>query len=581
MANAVDSSFLDVILKKYNSERLLNAQRKLCHAPFQNLYFGRDGKVTACCYNREFILGEYPQQSLIEIWGSESVQKMRAQMTDTSMSIGCEACASQLEAGNIGGLQAKQFDKYADSPVDMIYQKLAQLTKNDEKRTSALKSLSNEWQYIKRRLRDMIIGNSTGLATRKIIINEIKKYFIFSKPPKKNAGIALPTDFPRCIEFELSNTCNLECTMCFGDFSSSIRKNRENRPPLPMYYDDNFVQQLELFIPHLWESKFFGGEPFLVPIYYDIWEKMIQINPSVTIYITTNCTILNERVKRVLEKLNVGLIISIDSFQKETYEAIRQNANYERVMENLKYFEAISKKRGQIMSIAVCPMIPNWREIPGMVAICNRKGHHIYFNTVWFPLEASLRSLSSASLSEIITFYEYYQFEEDNVIARYNIGKFKSMINQLKKWQEIVAQKESKLQTFAHWNFESDSLHLTLLDIQNQIDGRQELIYTNELKKMMENMGSTQHFINKYFEHIYKSISYYMVVSEVQNSSEIKIKVEAVRKKIINEMSESEIIEKIFCNNHKETVLFIAHKPLEEMNETSIFFSLPKEYVVI
>lgn len=578
MANAVDSSFSDAVLKKYNSERLLNAQRKLCHAPFQNLYFGRDGKVTACCYNREFILGEYPQQNLIEIWGSESAQKMRAQMTDTLMSSGCEACASQLEAGNIGGLQAKQFDKYADSPVDMIYQKLAQLSKNDEKRTSVLKSLSNEWHYIKRRLRDMIIGNPTGLATRKIITNEIKKYFTFSRPSTKNTGITLPTDFPRCIEFELSNTCNLECTMCFGDFSSSIRKNREHRPPLPMYYDDDFVKQLELFIPHLWESKFFGGEPFLVPIYYDIWEKMIQINPTVTIYITTNCTVLNERVKRVLEKLNVGLIISIDSFQKETYESIRQNANYERVMDNLKYFESISKKRGQIMSIAVCPMIPNWREIPDMVTICNKKGHHIYFNTVWFPLEVSLSSLSSTSLSEIIIFYASYEFKEENTIAKYNVGKFRGMTNQLKKWLEIVNQKESKIQSFAHWNFESDPLHLTLLDIQNQIDGKQAIIYTHELKKIME---STPHFINKYFEHIYKSICYYMIADEVQNSAEIKFKVEAFRKKVLSEMNEADILEKILHNNHKDTTHFIAHTPIEELDDViSIFFSLPNGQIV-
>src|SRR6202023_899455 len=32
---------------------------------------------------------------------------------------------------------------------------------------------------------------------------------------------------PRSLEFSIANTCNLECVMCTGDFSSSIRKRRE------------------------------------------------------------------------------------------------------------------------------------------------------------------------------------------------------------------------------------------------------------------------------------------------------------------------------------------------------------------
>ena len=40
---------------------------------------------------------------------------------------------------------------------------------------------------------------------------------------------------PKVLEFSLENTCNLECIMCNGDFSSSIRKNREKRPALQSF----------------------------------------------------------------------------------------------------------------------------------------------------------------------------------------------------------------------------------------------------------------------------------------------------------------------------------------------------------
>ena len=39
-------------------------------------------------------------------------------------------------------------------------------------------------------------------------------------------------DYPTMMEFLLTNTCNLECVMCRGEYSSLIRKNREKLPPI-------------------------------------------------------------------------------------------------------------------------------------------------------------------------------------------------------------------------------------------------------------------------------------------------------------------------------------------------------------
>ncbi len=36
-----------------------------------------------------------------------------------------------------------------------------------------------------------------------------------------------PSVWPRQLEFTLSNRCNLECEMCFGELSSKIRTRRE------------------------------------------------------------------------------------------------------------------------------------------------------------------------------------------------------------------------------------------------------------------------------------------------------------------------------------------------------------------
>jgi len=152
-----------------------------------------------------------------------------------------------------------------------------------------------------------------------------------------------PEVYPIRLEFELSNKCNLECAMCSGVFSSSIRANREGKPPLPQMYDSNFVEQLKPFIPHLKQAKFLGGEPFLIDIYYDIWELFIKSNPSCEIIITTNGTVFTNKVQRVLENLNCQIIVSLDSVTKDTYEGIRVNAVMERTLDHLDKFMSLNR----------------------------------------------------------------------------------------------------------------------------------------------------------------------------------------------------------------------------------------------
>ncbi|HWJ98749.1 MAG TPA: SPASM domain-containing protein, partial [Acidimicrobiales bacterium] len=49
-----------------------------------------------------------------------------------------------------------------------------------------------------------------------------------------------PGRHPRRMDFILSISCNLQCVMCNGDLSSSIRIHREKRPPLASPYGDAF-----------------------------------------------------------------------------------------------------------------------------------------------------------------------------------------------------------------------------------------------------------------------------------------------------------------------------------------------------
>ncbi len=254
--------------------------------------------------------------------------------------------------------------------------------------------------------------------------------------------------FPSVMEFELSNTCNLECIMCNGEFSSSIRKNREKKPALPEVYGDDFVEQLEEFIPWLEEVKFYGGEPFLVDVYYKIWERIAVQNPSCKISVQTNATVLNGRLKDLLSKNKFNLNISLDSLEKNSYEAIRVNANFETVMQNIEYFRQYAIEKNTFFGISCCAMRDNWRELPAFVNFCNQIQVPVYFHTVWSPVDRALWNLSSEVLSEICTYLEQFSFPEESAVQIKNRLHYLDTLKLIKSWYKAAQAIELDMEKY-------------------------------------------------------------------------------------------------------------------------------------
>lgn len=344
------------VLKDYNKHRPLGPQDKICLAPFKSIYFGHSGRAIACCYNRTYTLGVYPEQSIKGIWEGDQAEKLRRYISANNMDHGCQNCKSQIVAGNYDATKAKQYDE----------------------------NRMNDNQY------------------------------------------------PSVMEFELSNTCNLECEMCSGDFSSLIRENREGRAALKNPYDQAFVNQLEEFIPYLEEVKFYGGEPFLIDIYYDIWDLIIKINPKVRISVQTNGTILNNRVKRIMEQSNFHMNISIDSLDKDNYERIRKNAKFDRTIENVEWFRNYCKKKNTFFGISACAMQQNWHELPAFVRYCNKRDIPVYFHTVFYPKECSFPAMAYEEIQHIVEVLSKEKFPSDSLVETKNKRHFEDTLKQLK-----------------------------------------------------------------------------------------------------------------------------------------------------
>lgn len=364
-------------IQSYNSIRVKTDKSILCHAPFSSLNFEQNGNVTACCYNRTHVLGTYPTNHLDEIWNGAKADELRNSILKGDLSGGCSACGELLKAGNYGGTKAIYYDEYAQ--------------KNHAS------------------LREKISG-------------------LFRKKPYNL--------YPRVIELELSNSCNLECNMCNGYFSSSIRRNREKLAPIKEVYDNDFIDQLEAFLPHVSDMKFLGGEPFMIDIYYRIWERILKVNPSIRVHITTNGTLMNERIRQLISKLNCGIIVSIDSLNPEHYKVIRVNADLAKVLRNIDEMLNLIRGKKTFFSVAVCPMQINAFDLKELMDYVSLKQVYIHFNTVWTPEEISIHTWNADAIGELLTFYSDYRAPEKTSVDRMNKRKFDDFISTLQAWQK-------------------------------------------------------------------------------------------------------------------------------------------------
>ncbi len=239
-------------------------------------------------------------------------------------------------------------------------------------------------------------------------------------------------NFPTHMEFELTNKCNLECIMCNGDWSHLIRKNREKLPPLKMVYDEKFTEQLEEFIPNLQHALFIGGEPFVINVYYSIWEKIIELNPTCVITIQTNGSILNERIKKLLNKGNFCINVSLDSLNEKTYNKIRVNADFKKVYSNMEYFMEYCKKQKTDIGITPTIIQENYLELKDFVEFANNKNIALTFHKSFD--NHSLKHFTKSKLKQIYKEMSTYEFSKDTWIERDNRDTALAVINQIKVW---------------------------------------------------------------------------------------------------------------------------------------------------
>lgn len=247
-----------------------------------------------------------------------------------------------------------------------------------------------------------------------------------------------PDGLPVRFEFALANTCNLACIMCCGDLSSAIRA-REGLLPLPRLFGDAFFEQLRPYLRVSSNLQFFGGEPFVQPECFRIWDMLIESGSSVHCSVTTNGTMFNRKIERVLHELPFALAISIDGVRKETVEAIRVNVKFERLMENLKRFHAYAvgssdrhhEKRTKKLQLNYCVMQQNWRETPDFFLFAEDFGSDVWAVPIDGLPNESLFFLTESEQLGVLQHLETAGQTLERRLSPHNLGVWRSLLTQL------------------------------------------------------------------------------------------------------------------------------------------------------
>lgn len=263
-------------------------------------------------------------------------------------------------------------------------------------------------------------------------------------------------DHPTSFSFELHNACNLECIMCNGELSSRIRRFRERRPAMRQAYDDAFVDEVEEFMPYLEGTTFYGGEPFLMRLYYKLWERLIAVNPGCEITIQTNATILPDRALSILDRGNVHVGISLDTVRRDTYGSIRRNGDFDTVIRNTRWLAEYSRQNNRPFGISACIMTVNWLELADLMEFADDLGAVLYFNTVWEPEHLSLAFAAPTLILRVIELYSRLAYERGlrgpaGPSATLTSGNLTGYIALLGTWYQaaIRRQSEAELENFS------------------------------------------------------------------------------------------------------------------------------------
>lgn len=196
-----------------------------------------------------------------------------------------------------------------------------------------------------------------------------------------------PGDPPLRVRMDITNKCNLLCKMCF--YPGTVGEPKFDMEPAL------FRKIVEQVFPYSETVNLACRyEPFMSRHVDEILDIVAE-GPCRRVGFVTNGTLLTERrCRRLVENPAVETIaVSIDGATKETFERIRINARWEKLVQNLETLAAIKREKESLRPFIQFNMVlmkSTVRELPLLVEFAHRVGAVLVEGIRYLPMTSGL-----------------------------------------------------------------------------------------------------------------------------------------------------------------------------------------------
>lgn len=145
-------------------------------------------------------------------------------------------------------------------------------------------------------------------------------------------------NYPPCIQIELSSICNYRCVFCYQKY---LNKYKDINGVMDLKTYKNIIDKIEGKVQFV--SLASRGEPFLCKNI----NEMLKYSKGkfLSLKINTNASVLKEdNIHAILRGGVATIVFSVDAVDKERYESMRINGNFEKVIKNIEKFQNIREK---------------------------------------------------------------------------------------------------------------------------------------------------------------------------------------------------------------------------------------------
>jgi len=223
------------------------------------------------------------------------------------------------------------------------------------------------------------------------LLNKIKHYYFKLTNSTKVA-------YPSTIMLELTNQCNLACTICPREYAygKNMDKGMMNIKHAKKIIDEIF--------PYLDSIGLTGmGETFMYKQIEEVVDYIKSKNKGIIISVSTNAVLPNflDRVKGIIGKIDT-IQISIDGLN-EVYNSIRINSDFNILDNNIKKLIELCENTSTDLMLNMVVTKENYKHMPHLVEYAEKVGID-YMDFTLFNL---------ASVTDYpIEYYEFYESTE-------------------------------------------------------------------------------------------------------------------------------------------------------------------------